>query len=130
MDIDEYEDIPDGLSKTELSTFLNIFFQEIQTEQIENSLKKLDILCDKQWHTYELPDEEVKEKIRKLLLDNLDTSDEYLELVLSTCYCFGLDKKIFSDVLDKYHGWARNEFIEILEKSKGDNIDPYWSLRT
>lgn len=129
MDIIEYEQLPDGLDKPRMKFVYESLLKELKSDSLDDALAKLDIVCDKQWHTYELPDAEVQESISEWLISNWKHSDEYLELVLSVCYCFGLSKRLFILALDEYKGDARDEFEGHLKMSLSDHIDPYWSLR-
>jgi len=129
MNIDEYDDLADGLDKSDLVDVYEVFFREAAEEPEAVTLRKLDILCDKQWHTSELPDKEIQKQVRELIMSHWDESSSFLELVLGVCYCFGLDKELFCKSLSLYDGEFKDEFVSHLENSKGDNVDPYWSMR-
>jgi len=129
MNLEGYENLPEGLDKDELQNIYTIFFEELNSDDDEEMRAKLDILCDKQWHTYELPNDDIQEKIRTWLVNNWREEQEYLELILGVCYCFGLDKKLYVRALDVYQGEHKSEYENDLKQSDGDFIDPYWSMK-
>ena len=129
MNIEDYENIEDGISVEKLNSIYDVFFKETDNESQELSIEKLEILSEKQWHTYENPKTEVQENLKKWLYSNWVESDEYLELVMVVCYSFALDKDIYAKALNSYTGDYRAEFLKDIENSKGDYIDPYWSMR-
>jgi len=129
MDIEEYDDLEDGLDKSDLVDIYDIFFREASVEPEDVTFSKLKVLCDKQWHTSELPDEKIQHKMREWIVSNWRETNDFLLLTLSVCYCFGLDKKLFCKALNLYDGEFKDEYIRHLENSVADNIDPYWSMR-
>lgn len=129
MNIVEYESLSDGLDKSRMKSVYHALMEDMKLDSFDSLVAKLDLLCDIQWHTYELPDAEVQDSISSWLISNWKDSDEYLELVLSVCYCFGLSKNLFVAALERYNGDAREEFEKYLNMSLSNHIDPYWSLR-
>ena len=128
MQIDDYDNLPEGIGKEELSAVYDVFLRELEEDPFEVACKKIDILCDKQWHTYDLPSVDVQIKLQRWLLDNWRDSKEYVKLGLGVCYCFGLSKNLFRRFLDLYKGDNLWEYQNILNASVGHGINPYWSL--
>ena len=129
MDVCEYENLPEGLDKDQLKKIFSKFFGELEADSYEDTCAKLEILCDKQWHTYELPDEDIQTKMRGWVVDNWRETEEHLELIMGICYSFGLDKELFARALGVYQGEHKAEYENDLKQSLGDFIDPYWSMR-
>jgi hypothetical protein len=129
MKLQEYENLPDGMTAAEVAGVLDIFLSETNLDTSQERIQKLEILCDKQWHTYEVADEVVRKKAENLIISYWEENNEYLEMSLNLCYCFGLSKCIFTKLLNSYNGEQRWEYLKILGNSIGDSIDPYWSLR-
>jgi hypothetical protein len=128
MNIEEYEDIADGIEVSKLLGIYDVFFKEVKHEEKDVTLKKLEILCDKQWHTYELPSSYIQSKIKEWLIENWEINNDYLDVVLGVSYCFGLDKGLYEKALSLYKGEFFDEYKENLTNSKGVFIDPYWSM--
>ena len=60
MRLDEYESLPDGMTSIEVGRVLDIFLLEDRVDSGQEKYGKLDAICDKQWHTYELPDKAIQ----------------------------------------------------------------------
>ncbi len=127
MNIEEYESLPDSIEANQVHDLAMSVLSS--NEAVDLVLAKLDILADRQWHTYELPNSELRQTLRKWLIQNWFSNDqEYLEEVLGLAYCFGLDKEFYQKALESYTGEHRAEFNRHLAKSEGDTIDPWWSM--
>ncbi len=121
---------PDTMSRDEVHRHCMAVLEESEKDSISVTLAKLDELADRQWHTYELPDPGLQTRLRKWLIDNWVSADQdYLESVLGLSYCFALDKELYRRALQCYKGEHLKEFQRDLEKSGGDSIDPWWSLK-
>ena len=130
MNLTEYEGLPDYLSRDEVHRHCMTVLVESEKDDISVTLAKLNELGDRQWHTYELPDPALQTRLRKWLIDNWVSADQdYLESVLGLSYCFALDKELYGLALQYYTGEHLKEFQRDLEKSDGDNIDPWWSMK-
>ena len=129
MKLEHYEALPESLSVAEVR---ELTMQVISSsEAVGSALAKLDILADRQWHTYELPAPELQAALREWLIRHWVSDDQdYLEIVLGVAYCYALDKEFYQKALEAYSGDHRAEFQQIFDKSKGDTIDPWWSLRS
>ncbi len=88
-------------------------------------------LADQQWHQYELIPESECIQFEQWVLSVMDlTNRADAELLVGLAYCWGFrlvtvqhfaDEVVFDDL--------RNEFHEIMQKSVGNRVDPYYSLR-
>ena len=131
MNLSDLNQYPEYPSNELVEQFCNLALDQAGSEIPEKTLSNLGYLGDKLWHTYELPSKELQERIRKWLIQNwTSNSNTFLEKLLVVCYYFALDKDIFQKALDAYSGAHRREFELALEKSKSDNIDPWWSFKT
>ena len=126
-DLDSHPEYPD---KQVIEDFCILVLQESEMETVVETLDKLRLLGDKQWHTYELPSKDLQTKIRQWLINNwISNTDAYLEALLSTCINFALEKELFRKALDLYAGKHKTEFEAALNNSQGDHIDPWWTRK-
>lgn len=130
MNIKGYGDLADGINKLELQPVYEIFFADLKNDSYSTVCEKIELMCDRQWHTYELPEEDVKKKMTDWIMDNWSDSDSFLELVLLICYSFGLKKDIYEKAFNIYSSEDKSEYESDLINSKGADIDPYWSMMT
>jgi hypothetical protein len=127
MKLEDYEALPDKLSVAEVHEYTMQILSSPMA--LESALAKLEILADRQWHTYELPAPELQAALREWLIRHWVSKDEwFLETVLGLAYCYALDKEFYQKALEAYSGEHLAEFQEIFNNSKGDSIDPWWSL--
>jgi hypothetical protein len=130
MKLEEYDHLPDGMTAAEVAELIDIFLGAQSADSRRERFMKLETICDKQWHTYELPGQEVQEKIQRWIEVNWEDSIEYFELAMGLCYCFALSKRLFEEALKDYAGEQRWEYVQMLENSNAETLDPYWSLRS
>jgi hypothetical protein len=64
MSVDEYEQLPDYLGPSEVWRLTELVLRESENEILEVTFKKLDILSDRQWHTYTPAPENLRAKSR------------------------------------------------------------------
>lgn len=129
MNLEEYESLPDSMSRDEIYRHCMTVLEESKKEDTSVTLAKLNELADRQWHTYELPDSALQDRLSRWLIDNWVSADQdYLESVLGLSYCFALDKELYRCALANYTGNHVKEFQRSLENSVGDKIDPWWSM--
>jgi len=131
MDLADISKYPEYPSKEVVERFCNLVLDESEKETIQETLSYLRMLGDKQWHTYKLPSDELRQKIKLWLIKNwVSNSTEYLEDLLVISYYFSLDKEFYKTALNLYQGKFKSEFLLDLENSKGNDIDPWWRLKT
>lgn len=127
-DISKYPEFP---SNEVVEKFCNLVLDESEKEAVQETLEKLRYLGDKQWHTYHLPSKELQQKIKSWLIKNwVSNSAEDLESLLVISFDFSLDKEFYKTALDLYQGKFKSEFMSNFENSSGDNIDPWWTMKT
>lgn len=130
MNLEDYNALPDSLDPVEVEHYCNLILDEAISELPKETLRKLRLLGDRQWHCYEVPSKGLQQRLRKWCVNNwTESSPEFLEGVLVTAYNFALDKEFYKTVLERYNGTHLAEFKLDLEKSLGDFIDPWWSYR-
>ena len=131
MQLSEYRHLPDYMKPAEVERYCFLILQESSLESVTQTLEKLREMSDRQWHTYELPSKELRNKLKNWLIQNwTSNSSEYLESMMVLSYCFGLDKEFFSQALAHYDGKFKVNFQRDLENSPDDRIDPWWRLRS
>ncbi len=129
MNIEFYEKLPEGISSKGMSLVYDKFFNELNTFNYDDIVEILYILCDKQWHTYDVPEPLIQSSFAEWIKRNWRNDDEYLDLVKQICYSFGLESKLYERAIKECHCQADPEDIEILVHSVNGHVDPYWSLR-
>ena len=126
-DLNKLEEYP---PRHVVEEFVDFVLKNSVDEPLTTTFEKLEELSDKQWHTYELPSDKVKQKLKNFIISHwTDNTPEFLESVLIISACFALDKVFFKTVLDNYKGESFKEFETDLLKSPDETIDPYWSLK-
>jgi|SRR5690554_1185121 len=96
----------------------------------QNTIEKMHALCEKQWHTYELPSLGIRKSTTHWVQEYLDTASPDPELAAKIVYCFGLNRQILAQIIECYGDYVDlSEYEEDLEHADGDFIDPYWTLR-
>jgi hypothetical protein len=132
MDINDYNNLPDGMSMLEVEHVFNLWLAQAKNESLEVTLSKLDILSDLQWHSYELPSKDTRDKLTQWIMDKCEkVANESIDILLGACYCFGLNTGLYRKLLDIYTGESLEEFQSKLDKSADTYgyIDPYVSLK-
>jgi len=110
--------------------FVNYVLDNSQNESRSETLKKLMILSDKQYHTYTQPDLKLKERIKKWLIENwIDNLIEFPENILSISFGFALEKIFFEKALKLIQGDKKNQWLITLQNSEGLYINPWWDLK-
>ena len=125
----EISDWPETVDSDTVAQMVNrcILVKFGQLGEVEECMSTLG---DYQWHTYQEPDAEMRERLEAWLLANWQAGDsKYVKIVLVTAYCFALSKGIFERALSAYTGEDRDEYVSYLSASPGAFIDPYSSMR-
>jgi len=114
---------------SDVEKYCYLILEESNREDRKFTISKLREMCDRQWHTYTLPSSDLQLALKEWLINNWGTnSKEYLETILVISFNFGLDKAFFIKALSLYDGRHVTEFQRDLDKSTGDNINPWWSM--
>jgi hypothetical protein len=122
-------ELPESLTPLEIEALVDYFLSQSPTRSETEIYEAVDLLCDKQWHTYTEPTQNLKDKMARWLRLNWNDCDLFREVAMNVCYSFALPTTIYENALRDYHGESRLEYDETLAKSTGDNINPYYSLQ-
>ena len=129
MKLSEYGKLPDYMDISEVEKYCLLILDEADQEIRETTISKLREMCNRQWHTYKQPSLELKSALKEWLINNwVSNSDHYLETIMVISFNFGLEKALFTKALSLYKGRHVTEFKRNIEKSLGDNINPWWSM--
>ncbi len=130
MKLEDLNSYPEYPTIEVVEQFCNLVLDQVDAVVVEDTLSSLQYLGDKQWHTYEVPSEALRDRIKSWLIHSgvLDSA-KYTESVLVVIFCFCLDKELYKTALKKYTGTHKQEFVRSLENSTGEIIDPWWSLK-
>lgn len=128
MLISEYEQLPETISVDEVARLFRIFLDEESEDDDETKFAKLSIISEKQWHTYSHQDDKTKGLVAAWIERNWVRSSQFIDCAIGLIYAFGLSKALFVRALSVYEGESETEYREMLDRSKGDDMDPYWSL--
>ena len=130
MKLEDLNNYPEYPEIEVVEQFCNLVLDQAETVMTEETFGHLRYLGDKQWHTYKVPSEMLRERVKAWLIYSgaLD-SEKYLEIMLVIAFYFCLDKEFYETVLEKYTGTHKQEFVRSLENSTGEIIDPWWSLK-
>lgn len=133
--LEYYRSLPDYMSVDELKKLFSSFLSEIRTtnSNLEESLESLLELADRQWHTYELLDEDVKREIEEWLLSIIDfDSDEIIEYLTLIVGRLGLSK-LYVTIKSSLTSNLKKEVRQIIEETvneiDGHVEDPYYGMR-
>lgn len=133
MTLSDYQGLNEGMTSDEVADIFEKWFDETTSEPLEDSLAKLDILADHQWHTYSLAPQQIRDKLEEWLASSVSqqSNQECLEIALGSAYCFGLTKELYMKWLTFYQGEFVGEFKSNLENTDFslNYVDPYWSLK-
>jgi hypothetical protein len=126
-DLNNYPEYPD---KEIVKQFCILVLDEAENKTAKETLSNLRYLGDKQWHTYELPSDELRARIKAWLINSgAVDSDENLVDALVISFCFALDKAFYKMLLDRLSGETKWQFTQDFENSLQDDMDPWWSLK-
>lgn len=133
---DYFQNLPDYMSTDELKVEFNNFVKSIEANDYEllDALQSLIELADRQWHTYELIDEMLKEIIEDWLIRVIDfNSEEIIEYETSVIGRLGLSK-LFSLMKEALSTDLKKEVRQIIDETIaeiGDHvIDPYHGMKS
>ena len=127
MNIEDYENLPDGLDPLTIWEHTRITLIESEERDRCLTLRKLHELAHDQWHTYEIPPSGLRDHLQNWLHEHWQHSYQFIESVLLIAYSFCLSKEIYSKALEEFPGAFRLSEQD-LEQSAGESMNPWWSL--
>ena len=129
-DFNELNIYPEYPKPDIIEMFVNYVLDNSQNESSGETLRKLTILSDKQYHTYTHPNIKLKERIQKWLISNWsDNIKEFPDNFLSISYGFALEKIIFEKALKLIQEDKKNQMLLTLQNSEGLYINPWWDKK-
>lgn len=129
----KFHELPDSIEggkiKEYFDEYLSYYCNNTNSENVYYALSELLELADRQWHTYELLEECVKEKVERYLKAVIDFEDvEIMNYILCIIPRIGLSN-LFRYILQNKNTIQNQEILlNIIESENeyGDDVDnPY-----
>ena len=129
----KFHELPDaiecGKMKEYFEEYLSHYSNNTNSENVNYALSELLELADRQWHTYQLLEECVKEKVERYLEEIIDFEDaEIMDYILCIIPRIGLSN-LFSYILQNKSSLQNREVLLNITESEneyGGNVDnPY-----
>jgi hypothetical protein len=129
-EFDELNIYPEYPKPDIVEMFANYVLDHSQNESRSETLKKLMILSDKQYHTNTQPDIKLKERIQEWLTSNwTDNILEFPDNILTIAHSFALEKIIFEKALKSIQEDKKSQWLLTLQNSDGLYINPWWNSK-
>lgn len=130
----EFFKLPDYIEVEELKQYFIKFLENYAnniSDYNEYALEELIELADRQWHTYELLDSEIRALIEEYLIQILNFDEKAIDDILYIVPRLGLKRTFDNIIRQKKH--IKNakilNSINEAEKEYGEHVEnPYWSL--
>lgn len=74
MNVEHYEDLPDYPDPVEIWELTSLVLRESVGEELSVTLSKLLALSDRQWHSYKIPLQTLREDLQDWLLEHWQSS--------------------------------------------------------
>ena len=129
----KFHELPDaiecGKMKEYFEEYLSHYSNNTNSENVNYALSELLELADRQWHTYQLLEECVKEKVERYLEEIIDFEEaEIMDYILCIIPRIGLSN-LFSYILQNKSSIQNREVLLNITESEneyGGNVDnPY-----
>ncbi len=129
----KFYELPDSIEydkmKEYFGEYLSYYCNNTNSANVNYALSELFELADRQWHTYELLEEGVKEKVEKYLKTVINFEDEeIMDYILCIIPRIGLSN-MFNYILQNKGSIQNREVLSNIiasEKEYGDSVDnPY-----
>ncbi len=105
MNVAELENLPESISHQEAHSYCCQILDGSEPSTQQLTLEGLLIAADKQWHTYEVPSPDLRQKLASWILSNwISDSDEFLEVVFVLANNYALEKLLLRRVIRQYDG--------------------------
>lgn len=99
----DYQDLPDYMDTETLKTlFIHILSNDLYYQDQNRVLNNIYELAERYWHTYELIDNELKDKISDFIIKRIDqNSVENIDIILSIIPLLGLSEVLNEIIANK-----------------------------
>ena len=130
----DYQDLPDYMDAETLKTlFIHILSNDLYYQDQNRVLNNIYELAERYWHTYELIDNELKDKISDFIIKRIDqNSVENIDIILSIIPLLGL-RKVLNEIIDNKDKIQKEEIFVLLYEvynECGDTVDePYSGMK-
>lgn len=135
MMLEFYRALPDYMPVEELKKLFYDFLNRVMASEYDlvEALESLLELADRQWHTYELLDQDIKNEIEDWLISVNDfNSEEVIEYVTSIIGRLGL-VKLYAIVKASLKNNLRKEVQKVIEETVKEidehAEDPYFGMK-
>ncbi|MEK4472926.1 hypothetical protein NSQ91_06905 [Paenibacillus sp. FSL R7-0048] len=133
--LDYYKSLPDYISTTQLRELFEEFISSNSSNKndIGVALESLVELADRQWHTYELIDSELRNRVEEWIIGICNKESLHdIELISLIIGRLGL-VKVYIHLKNLLTGNVRNEIRtvihEIIDELDGHVDDPYHGMK-
>lgn len=133
----KFHELPESVEcakmKEYFEEYLLYYCNDTSSENVNYALSELLELADRQWHTYQLLEGRVKEKVERYLKTVIDFEDaEIMDYILCIIPRMGLSN-LFSYILQNKDSIQNREILLNITESEneyGEDVDnPYSGLR-
>lgn len=116
-----FSTLPDYMNPTELDTYFNEFIKiYTKSDEILYSLEELNELAGRQWHTYEILSDTIKEQIENYIFSIINyDSYEIMDLILVIIPKLGL-KNLYRSIIEKQSNIYNVEVIKLIDEAKNE----------
>ncbi len=127
-----YNELPDSMETAEVAKYFNEILKE-KNATPSDIIEALSEMADRQWHTYEVISTDLKERITKWLMENLDLEDrEFISSTISISLYLGLEEigELLKESLKKdIKPEVRKEIEETIDEIGNKWGDPYSGMK-
>lgn len=133
--IEFYKSLPDYIQVNKLERLFLDFLENVKKNKydINEALESLVELADRQWHTYEILNQDIKKKVEEWLISLIDTDSldviENMSLIIGRLGLADLYFALLKKLNDRLNPNVRNVIIEMEEELKGNVADPYSGMK-
>lgn len=133
--LEYYKNLPDYMSVDELKKLFNNFKSNVEDNEYDvgEVLESLLELADRQWHTYELLDNDIRDEIENWLLsiNDIDSEDviEYITLIVGRLGLVKLYETIKDALSVNLKKEVRQIIIETVKEMDGHVENPFYGMK-
>ena len=134
IDLSFYENLPETISSKEVEFEVNrlIQYRLDGNSDTEGIMKAWEIIADKQYHTYKLPSNKLKEKVYCWIAENWIENAAFLERLGIIIGSFALEegvKLLIEKLKTSLSIAARNEIEATIREAESQVLNPYHDLK-